>query len=1432
MNENNKFYDLTYPQKGIWNLEKMYPNTSIGNLSATLKINKNLDLKIMAQALNYIIKKNDALRMRVTEIDGEAKQYITPYKYQKIDMLDFSNKDISELYKWDTKMTREPFFALNSPLFHTAVLKVTEDSVALYVKFHHLIGDAWTLVEIGNDLMIYYQKIISGEVIDDVMAPSYIDYVEKEQKYLHSERFLKDEAFWLNKFNYLNELTTLKPNKDNRLYLKSKRKTYIIPEKLCKKIREHCALNKTSIFSLYISAMALYFNRTRGVDEIVFGTPVLNRSNLKDKKTYGMFISTAPIKIVIDDQQSYNTFAETINSDWLSLLKHQKYPYTQLLTKLRKKNNNFKKLYDIVISYQNAKFIKSDENLSHEGRWHLPGYQTDSLNIHINDRESDGNIIVDYDYLYELFYEKEIDFLHKHVISLLWHSIDNPKRKLPLIEMISEAEKKKILYDFNDTKKDYPKDKTIQELFEIQVNKNPKANCIVFEDQTITYEQYNKKSNQLARLLREKGIRKEDIVSILIPRSIELMIGIMGVIKAGGAYLPLDTDYPLNRTNVILNDSQSKLLLTHSSITNNTIFDLPSLEIDKTDLSKYDDSNLNNINTPSDLLYIIYTSGTTGKPKGVMIEHNSLVNFIYDAKNVLELSLDSKVLSVTTVTFDLFILENFPSLLSGACMFMANETQQNNTIMLKKLIMRKKINSILMTPSRLQMLLDEKINPDFLKNIKILMVGGEFFSEHLYKQLQKATQAKIINMYGPTEATIAVSYKVVNNEINIGKPVNNTKIYILDKHMNLLPIGVPGELCVGGNCLSRGYLNNDNLTNEYFVQNPFDEKNKIYKTGDVAKWYAKGELLYIGRNDSQVKINGYRVETKEIEKVILEYKKILNTIVVAFSYESGKKYLCAYVVCDSKFPMQKLRNYLSDKLPKYMIPSFFVQIDKIPLSLSGKVNIKLLPLPDIHKDLKKEIILSRNSLDKTLTKIWCDLLNIKTIGIDNDFFEMGGDSLSAIQLMSLLYKQYGQLSIQDIYTHPTIRTLSDFLASDPFSIKSTAPADILLDSNKFNFIEQTPLSDLIINKKLNKIDSAAITYIPEDIAISMNYFNKPTLFNYIETKLGNIGLFAIPISSINIYNNPDKLISLCVQAIEKAYQLGAKSVSLTGLIPSATHYGHDIVEALKKKPFTIDITTGHATTAAAVVLSVQRLLNDSNRNIRLEHVAFVGLGSVGTSVTQLLLSVLSHPKTITLCDIYQKSDFLYDFKKQLQGELNFKGEIIIATSNGIDLPKSVYKASLIIGATNVADILDIDKLNPGTLIVDDSGPHCFDKLKAIKRLNSDTDILFTEGGILETPETLNKKIYLPIGSKDSILSSYNKHFTSENEITGCIFSSLLTTKYNQVSPILGTTSLKECIINYKVLKKLKYIGASPHCDSYIIDEKLIEKFNVMYRNIK
>ena len=1421
-----EYYPLTHPQKGIWYTEKLYPGTSIGNLAATLKIKGDIDYTLLEKAIDILICRNDSTRLRFTEIDGIPYQYIFDYQQKKLDFFNFENDGLDSLYKWDENQTKTPFELLNSELFYFAMLKISKNEAGIFCKIHHLISDGWSLVHTGNKIIENYNLLKSGLTIDEKKDPSYIEYVFQEQEYLKSDKYVKDKKYWEEVFYTYPELTSIKSNTSNEVSISSVRKTFILPIKLSNKIRDFCKLNRTSVFGLFISTLCLYINRVTSKSDLIIGVPILNRSEARVKNMTGMFVSTVPLRIAIDDETNFLFFLQMITRELISTLRHQKLPYEDILRSVRDKHGNVEKLFDISLSYQNAKFIKTSIQERQEGRWHFNGHQTESLYIHINDREDDGNLILDFDFLKNLYSAKEVEFIYDHLIRLLWHALDNPQKKLSCIEMISEKEKNTILNEFNNTYIDFPSNKTIHKLLEEQAERTPNEIAIIFENEKMTYKVLNEKANQLASTLKQYGSKKDRIVGIMVHRSLEMIVSIFAVLKSGGAYLPIDPEYPESRIDFMLEDSEVDILLTETQHKNYISF--KGIVIDVFDSTLYD-QNISDFSSSdsSDLAYMIYTSGSTGKPKGVMIEHKAVVNLFKGICEKINFTRGKVILSITTMSFDIFVLETLLPVSRGMTVIIANEKQQKVPGEFIECVINNKVQMIQTTPSRMQLMMSDNRIDDCLDNLSEIMLGGESFPNALLDKLRSLTKAKIYNMYGPTETTVwsTVSDVTYSKKINLGKPIANTSIYILDKYKNLLPIGVAGDLYIGGIGLARGYYKNSHLTNERFIDNPFRVGEKIYKTGDIARWYPGGDIEYFGRSDFQIKIRGYRIELGEIENILLKHKDVDEVAVMDFTDKNGKMQLCAYVVVKKDILLQDLRSYIARELPAYMIPSYYMILDSMPKTNNDKVDRTKLAKPDMSNMLNCNYVAPENEIQAKMAGIWCKILGIEEVGIYDNFFELGGDSLGIVQLASWLQNNNYNIPAHDIYNYPTIKKISTLIDSN----YSMRPVEIFYkDEKSFRKLNINKNHKYDLNKLRNlpTINAAAISYLPnnlEDTYLS-EFGYEPLLFSHINSAIGNIGLFLIPLKGEFIYANKDELISQCLKAIKLSEKSGAKVVSLTGLIPSATNYGTDIVKECIQNNINMEITTGHATTSASVVLSVERLLLESNRKLENEKVCVLGLGSIGTSVIKLMLSILPHPESIILCEIHNRKEHVFQLIQELKETYGYRNRIECHFTSGSKLSESIYYSTLFIGATNAPNILNIDKLQPGTLIIDDSAPHCFNKDKIIKRLNNDKDVLFTEGGVLHSPTILHKTSYLPEFKNKSLIKKYKQYYEDNYEVTGCIFSSLLTMKFDLIKPSIGNITIDECIINYNILKELNFSAAHLHCEDYIIPNGLIRKF--------
>ena len=1027
------YYPLTSPQLLIWYTERMYSGTSISNVAGTLRIKDNVDIDKLEKAINLFIRNNEGMRLRLClDDEGNPQQYVSEYVYSNIEVKDFSNLEdpIKAMQEFDKNETLKPFELLNSELFRFIIIKVSDNDAGFYICTHHIISDAWSMGNLGSSIVAYYCDLIKNrdDASFNTLMPSYLSYIEKEKLYLESNRIEKDKNYWESTFDSAPERTVLKSRKSNIVSAKSRRKTFIAPKKFAKKLRDYCAENKVTPYPLFLSALAMYINRVTEKEDIILGTPILNRLNHADKNTSGMFINTIPLRININSEDSFMNFSQSILNLCSTSYRHQKYPYDRVLKFVREKHNFSENLFDIVLSYQNSKFVKSSD-VEYTTRWHFNEHQSNSLTVHINDRDDDGILIIDYDYHTDLYYDKEIEFIHQHMLSLLWHALDNPANLICKIEMLTENEKKKVLYDFNDTYADYPREKTIHQLFEEQVERTPDNIALVFEDKKLTYKELNQKANSLANVLRNRGVKPDEIVGIMVNRSVEMIVGLLAILKAGGAYLPIEPEYPEERINFIFQDSGMNIILTDNNSINK-ITDCNSINIANKINYSYNTDNLRNINTSKDLAYIIYTSGSTGRPKGVMIEHASVVNFVEAVSKFMDFSENATVLSTTTFCFDVFVTEIFTSLLKGAKVVLANELEQRIPILTGDLVYKHKVNKLITTPGKMRLLLAEESNHTKLMGVEEFMLAGDAFPLNLLKELKALfNDAKIFNGYGPTESTMGVSFKELSKEkrISVGKPINNIKFYIFDKYMNLMPIGVPGELYIAGDGLARGYLNRPELTAKCFIQNHFNPNEKLYKTGDVAKWYSNGEIDLQGRTDSQVKINGCRIELDEIKKNILKIPGIQDAVVINQTVMNNKQALCAYLKTEGQESPTTVREHLSRILPDYMMPSYISYISEIPLKSNGKVDKEKLPDPLLAK-LEVAYVAPQNNTEAEIQKIWGKVLNIEGISVNDTIFELGGDSLDIITISTAIYKKYNiTLPVTDIKEFNTIAKMAFYI---------------------------------------------------------------------------------------------------------------------------------------------------------------------------------------------------------------------------------------------------------------------------------------------------------------------------------------------------------------------------------------------------------------------
>ncbi|MDP2891899.1 MAG: amino acid adenylation domain-containing protein, partial [Bacillota bacterium] len=1033
----NKLLPLSAQQKGIWYLEQTHPNTSIGVISGTLKFRGNINYYLLEQAMNAYLESDDSIRTRITLVDDEPMQYTADFKPQKVDFFDFSLTGREGLFQWDMSITQAPFKLIDTDLFYFAIIKMDENEGGILIKLHHIISDAWSIVLSGNNVMRNYMRLLCGEEPDREMRPTYAEYLEHEEEYSNSKQYEKDRLYWSEVVKDLPDQLGIKEYNLSQVSTVGKRKAYVISDKLATLIRQFCAEHTASTFSVFFSVLAVYIYRLTGRMKLAFGTPVYNRRNERERNTVGMFVSTVPMIVDINDEMNFIEFNRNIISNWMQTLRHQKYPYEKILQEARRVNGPIKRLYEIAISYQNAQFVRGDNYADkQEGRWHFNGHQIEPLCIHVSERDNDGKILLDYDYLAQVFNSKEIEYIHNHIINLLSDALEYPDKRLREIEILEPEEKRRILEDFNRTGLDYDRMSTVHQIIEEQAAIRPNDTAIVFDGREISYRELNMRAGKLAFQLKALCPEHEQAVAIMAKRSPDIIIAMLAVLKAGGAFLPIDPEFPNSRISYMLSNAGVEIVLSQSAFAgrfkgkdaigyeNNIIW----MDEDK-DLPAYHDiMSASTFKNPCGLAYIIYTSGSTGDPKGVMVEHRSLVNFNAGMKQVMEFEPGSAAACITTVSFDVFILETLPTLMNGMRIVIADEEEQKDPRRLAALLQEHNIKKMYLTPSRLRTLLTDENFTAVLSGLTELVCGGEQFPQDLIRQLRSVTKAKIYNQYGPTEATIGVTIKQFEqlDTVNIGKPMANVHIYILDSHMNVLPIGVPGEMYIGGECLARGYIGMEEQTKESFIPSPFNPDERLYRTGDLTRWYPRGEIAFLGRVDQQVKIRGYRIELKEIENKIKKHMAVENAVVIDRKDSSGNQYLCSYVVSEEDIPVKEMKEFLSQQLPHYMIPTFNIRLESIPLTPNGKVDFARLPEPKILGERGQEYVAASNTIESELVNIWQKVLGLDTIGVTDDYFDLGGDSLNVIMMTVEIHRVFNvDLMFTDVYQSPTIRQLAE-----------------------------------------------------------------------------------------------------------------------------------------------------------------------------------------------------------------------------------------------------------------------------------------------------------------------------------------------------------------------------------------------------------------------
>lgn len=941
------------------------------------------------------------------------------------------------------------------------------------LDMHHIISDGASL----NILLKELVDIYNGKELPDLKV-QYKDYSEWQRQLIKTETVRKQKDYWLKVFS--DEIPVLNlPYDYQRPPIQDfvgDRVSFRANKELTAKLKKLSLSTGTTLYMLLLAAYNILLAKYSGQEDIIIGSPVAGRNYFDLEGMVGVFINTVAMRNKPVGRKTFTEFLSEVKENSIKAFSNQDYPFEELVGRLKLiRDLSRNPLFDTMFILQSSGLTEL-ETYDFKLKAYEFKHNVSQFDLLLGAVEEKDEILFVFDYCTKLFNRDTVERFANHFLNILIRVTENPDLKLLNIDLLSEEERCRLLFEFNRTKTGFPCDKTVHKLFEEQVERTPEKTAIVFEDKELTYRELNEKSNQLARLLREKGVKSNSIVGIMINRSLEMIIGIMGIIKSGGSYLPIDPDFPENRIKYVLNDSNVDIVITNSSLKPKVYTDSNVILIDEIKNSDFSTKNLENINKPEDLIYVIYTSGSTGNPKGVMLTHRSVINFIKGVTDKIGFSSNKTIISLTTISFDIFVLETLLPLVKGLKCVIANEDQQKQPKLLSEAIIRNKVDMLQITPSRLQLLIEYEDFFNCLKLLSEIMVGGEAFPQQLLDKLKKLTKARVYNMYGPTETTVWSTIKdlTVCEKVNIGSGIANTQLYILNADLNPVPIGVPGDLYIGGEGLATGYLNNPELTDERFIPNPFIENERIYKTGDIARWLNNGDIECLGRIDHQVKIMGHRIELEEIENKLLEIECVKEAVVTVRRSKKSTPYLCAYIVLspNREISAKELRDYLLKNLPVYMVPTSYSFINNIPQTPNGKIDRKFLSEFEVEMINETCILKPANEVEDKLLKICSEVLNIGEIGVNSNLFELGADSLSIIMIQIKTFQYNWGLTTQDFYRYQTIRELSEMIIE-----KMEESNDSRIDAvdNATDDFQKTVDDTSVVNNKESPIGSVLLT---------------------------------------------------------------------------------------------------------------------------------------------------------------------------------------------------------------------------------------------------------------------------------------------------------------------------------------------------------------------
>jgi len=1042
---NRESAPLSYNQQGLWVLNQLMPGTSLYHTPMAVRLTGNLDVAALKSALDMVIARHDGLRTTFSIVDGSPTQVVAKSLLLDLPIIDLSEIPQPAREAEAQRLLRDeagrPFDLSQGPLIRSVLLRLAEREHILRVTTHHIVTDGWSVGIFHRELSALYEAVVDEQPSSLPQLPiQYTDYSVWQREWFDGDVYQSQLAYWKKQFTTLPpvlELPADHPRPSVQAYraFHGAQHTISLSTQLTHDLKQLCRKENVTLFMTLMAAFQVLLHRYTGENDIVVGTPIAGRQMPETEDLIGLFINTLAMRSSISGELTLRNLLGRVKEVALGSYAHQDLPFERLVKELQPERTlAHNPLFQVMFVLQ-SEDIQPLQLKGLEVEHFRVGNIMANFDLTLDIVERDEQLVCLFESNADLFESDTVERMMGHFQNLLEGIVANPEQKISELPLLSEAERRKLLIEWNDTTTDYPANKCIQELFEQQVERTPDAVALICDDRRLSYRELNSQANRLARYLRKTGVAADTRVAICMQRSPEMIVALLAILKAGGAYVPLDPEYPKTRLKFMLEDARASALVTERAL----LKDLPARALETicvedllTELAFEGSDNPKVETTADNLAYVIYTSGSTGKPKGVAVMHRNVVRLVKNT-NYASFSADEVFLQYAPVSFDASTFEIWGSLLNGARLALMPAGKAS----LKELgdaLKRYQVTTLWLTAGLFHLMVDNHLED--LRGLRQLLAGGDVLSvPHVRKVFKELQGCRFINGYGPTENTTFTTcfpvddLKRVNGSVPIGYPISNTSVYVLDRYLNPAPIGVPGELYIGGDGLAQGYLDRPELTAERFVRDSFSSQSsgRLYKTGDLVRYRATGEIEFIGRIDNQVKVRGFRIELGEIEAALADHPSLREAVVVARKDE-GDKSLVAYVTAREgrELNLDEVRNFLQQKLPDHMVPSLFVVLEKLPLTPTGKVDRRALPSTNgLRQKSTRGFAAPSDELELKLTRIWEKVLNVCPAGVDDNFFDLGGHSLLAVRLFAQIEKSFGKnLPLATLFQAPTVKQLA------------------------------------------------------------------------------------------------------------------------------------------------------------------------------------------------------------------------------------------------------------------------------------------------------------------------------------------------------------------------------------------------------------------------